>query len=143
MTGATTTARSCPRWKQIVSVYWLITVLASEIQSILGFGEGDGVWVISGAFFLLIIVCMATQRTGWPPWKRIACLPASFVAHVVLTIPASAALGVLKHSVDHDRTDAEQRAVFLLASIPILAYSMWQSRLFVRAEGPGPSSSSH
>jgi len=125
------------RWRQtsvwiVVSVYWLISVFSSAIQKSIGLGEGDGVWVIAAAFFLIILACMITQRTQWRLWKRIAYLPLSFVAHVLLTVPSSMALGILKRSTDaYARTDAEQRAVFLLASIPIVVFSMRQSRLFV------------
>jgi hypothetical protein len=77
---------------------------------------------------------MTTQRSGWRVWKRVLFLPACFIAHVVLTIPAAAALGILMYSFNHVRSVAEQRAVFILASIPILVYSMWQSSLFVREE---------
>ena len=123
--------RRAPAWAA-VSAYWLVSVLASEIQSLAGFGEGDGVRVISVAFFLVIAICMMTQRTGWPLWKRVAFLPATFAAHVILTVPSASALGVLMRSADHVRTVGEQWAVFLLASIPILVYSMRQSYLFVR-----------
>jgi lysylphosphatidylglycerol synthetase-like protein (DUF2156 family) len=126
-------------WRQIpiwtaVSVYWVISVFSSQIQKLLGLGEGDGVWVIAATFFLIVIICMITQRTGWRLWKRIVYLPASFLAHVILTIPSSAALGILMRTVGRERTVAEQRAVFLLASIPILVYSMRQSYLFIRTE---------
>lgn len=134
-------SNAASHWRQIsvwivASVYWLISVFASAIQKSLGLGEGDGVRVIAAAFFLIVIICMITQRTQWRLWKRILYLPASFVAHVILTVPSAAALGVLMRSAGHGRTYAEQRAVFLLASIPILAYSMKQSYLFVRGESP-------
>ena len=134
-------SNAASHWRQIsvwvlASVYWLISVFASVIQKSVGLGEGDGVPVIAAAFFLIVITCMITQRTQWRLWKRILYLPASFLAHVILTIPSSEALGIAKRSAGHGRTDAEQRAVFLLASIPILVYSMKQSYLFVRRWSP-------
>jgi len=56
---------------------------------------------------------------------------------VLLTIPSGSALGVLMRMPNRVRTTGEQRAVFLLASIPILIYSMRRSSLFVRTEPPG------
>jgi hypothetical protein len=112
--------------------YLALAGLSSDIVRALGHPDTDGLKVITAAFFGIIVVCMFTQRTGWPLWKRIAFLPASFLAHVALTIPAAATLGVLMHSPDHVRTLGEQRAVFLMASFPILILALRQSRVFVR-----------
>ena len=124
------------RWNYVslwitFSFYWLVSVLSSDIESLFGYEGSDGVYTISATFFLIIIICMVTERGRWQIWKRMIYIPLCFLFHVLLTIPSSAALGILKFSPDHVRTHAEQRAVFLLASIPILVYSMRQSRLFV------------
>ncbi len=112
----------------------MTAAVSSRIEGLFRARESDGVILISVVFFLIIIVCMATQRSGWRVWKRILYLPACFIVHVVLTIPAAATLGIMMYSLNHTRSVAEQRAVFILASIPILVYSMRQSRLFVREE---------
>lgn len=127
---------SGPRWNPLtawlaVSGYWLVTYLSSRIQALVGAGAGDGVPVIAAVFFGIVILCMATERGGWPLIRRAAFVPASLVAHAVLTVPAAAALGILAHDPERTRSAAEGRAVFLLASLPVLAYAMWRSRLFV------------
>lgn len=124
-------------WKRVPSLlalagYVAVAGLSSDIARVLGYPGTDGVRVIAISFFAVIVLCMFTERGRWPLWKRLAFLPASFLAHVVLTVPAAAALGVLRHSPDHVRTVGEQRAVFLLASFPILIVAMRQSRLFMR-----------
>ena len=131
-----------PRWKPFtvwlaVSGYWLATYLSSRIQALVGGGAGDGVPVIAAVFFSLVILCMLTERTGWNALKCTALVPASLVAHALLTVPAAAALGILMFDPEHARTAAEQRAVFILASLPILAAAMWRSRLFV-SDPAGP-----
>ena len=125
----------------MLAVYFLIAGYSSDIASLFGYAGTDGVRVISIAFFAIIILCVATERGRWPLWKRLVFVPASFVMHVVLTIPAGAMLGVLMRSPDHVRTVGEQRAVFILASLPVLLYAMHQSRLFVRSLRAGPEGS--
>lgn len=125
-----------PRWNRFsvwlaVSGYWLAIYLSSRIQSLVGAGDGDGVPVVAAVYFCIIIVCMATERGGWTVLKRAAFVPASLAAHAFLTLPAAAALGILMYDPDRVRSIAEQRAVFILASLPVLAYAMWRSRLFV------------
>lgn len=124
-------------WRRIHSLlvfgaYLVVAGFSSDIMSVLGRPGTDGLDAITVAFFGIIIVCMLTERGRWPVWKRIAFLPASFLAHVVLTVPSGAVMGVLMRSPDHVRTIGEQRAGFLMASFPVLIFSMRQSRLFVR-----------
>ena len=131
-------AAAIPTWNRFttwlaVSGYWLVVYLSSRIQALVGAGSGDGVPVIAAAFFGLIILCMLTERGGWSHLKRAAFVPASLAAHALLTVPMAAALGILVYEPDRVRSAAEQRAVFVLASLPVLAYAMWRSRLFVSA----------
>ena len=136
---------AAPVWNRFtawvaITAYWLAAYLGTRIQSTIGAGEGDGVPVIAAIFFALVILCMATERGDWPLLKRAAFVPASLAGHAILTIPMAAALGILAYDPTHVRTVGEQRAVFILASLPILAYAMWRSRLFVR---PQPASEDH
>jgi hypothetical protein len=120
-------------WIAIV-LYWTFAIFSSEIESLFGFPEGDGVDAISVVFFLIVILCMITERGTMKIWQRIAAVPVAFLLHAALTIPASSALGVLKYAPDHVRTLGEQRAVFLIASLPVLLLAMWRSRPFVKSE---------
>jgi hypothetical protein len=129
------------RFLLALAVYFLLAGYSSDIAALLGYPGTDGLQVITVGFFALIIICMLTERGRWPVWKRLVFVPASFVMHVVLTIPAGAMLGILKRSPDHVRTIGEQRAVFVLASLPILLYALHQSRLFVRASRAVPDES--
>ena len=61
---------------------------------------------------------------------KLLIIPASWLIHTVLTFPAALLLGILKYDPEHIRTAAEHRAVFVLASIPIILFGMKKSRLF-------------
>jgi len=123
-----------------LGTYFLLAGYSSDIEALLGYPGTDGLQVITVGFFALIIICMLTERGRWPVWKRLVFFPASFVMHVVLTVPSGAMLGILKRSPDHVRTIGENRAQFVLASIPILLYAMHQSWLFMRPRESGPGS---
>jgi hypothetical protein len=122
--------RAFPVWLAI-STYWLAAYLGSRIQALLGADGGNGVPVIAAVFFSIISLSMLTERGGWTALKRVAFVPACLVGHAFLTVPVAAALGILVRDTEHVRSMAEQRAVFILASLPILACAMWRSSLFV------------
>ncbi len=101
-------------------VYWMllsINVLVVKQLMLSSIAE----WWINTIFFLsMVLLCVLNYKKHLNIFYRLLFIPAAWIAHAILTIPASSVLGIIMHDPNHLRTAGEHRAVFILASIPIL-----------------------
>ena len=130
----TTMLRIWKKWPTclVVVLSWLLCFGSSTIAGWLGKPELFGVQIISAGAFALVTICMATLGDRWSRWRRLLFIPGSLLAHIVLTLPVASSFGILMRMADRERTIPEQKAIFILAALPILVFAMHQSRLFTR-----------
>ena len=95
-------------------------------------------WIIL-MMLVAVSVCMVTERALWGIWRRFLAVPGSWFAHAVLHWPA-AAIGRLFYSTGFPEL-VDYVSVYL-ATVPIVLWAMWHSRLFVAATNQSTASSS-
>jgi len=113
------------------SLYWLILSVSVFIAKKLEITMIAEWWMHTIVFLLFISFCILTFRTKVKIIYRLLLLPATWIAHAVMTIPAAMVLGIIMHDPNHIRTSGEHRAVFILASLPIIAFFVKKSKLFI------------
>jgi|GEM_PF-2628954 len=113
-------------------IYWLCLSLNVIIAKELELSELTEWWLNTIVFLIIVFLSILTYRTGLNIYLRILFIPAAWLVHAILTIPAAQVLGILMFDPDHIRTSGEQRAVFLLASLPVLIFFMNKSTLFTK-----------
>jgi len=77
---------------------------------------------------ILVSVCAVTERGRWRTWQRIALVPAAWIAQALLNVPAVLVVGM---PVWAWRPEIADRVTSLAASVPVVIFTMRQSRLFV------------
>lgn len=119
----------------IVSLLFIIITINTQVSKAINLTNITEWWMnttILFLFIMLIIFCSSSR-----PRIRfyILAFPLSWIAHSLLTIPAALILGILKYDPNHIRTAGEHRAVFILASIPIIIYFLVKSKLSEKEPG--------
>lgn len=84
----------------------------------------------TAVLFASVILLLFTLRKKIKMVYMISAIPASWIAHAIFTFPAAILLGIIKYNPEHIRTAGEHRAVFILASIPIIVGVLMYSKLF-------------
>ena len=126
--------RSSYRWHRrrfwlAILIYWFLGTLGAGALARWGAQRHEEAWVIS-LMLLFVIVCTSTERGRWKVWQRVAFVPAAWLGHALLSVPAVLAVGIPLAA--GPRPDFADRMVTLVASIPVIVFAMRQSRLFVR-----------
>lgn len=116
----------------IFILYWMIISINVIIANMLQMTPITEWWLHTIIFLLFVTLFILTFRNKVKIIYRLLIIPASWIVHVIMTIPAAFSLGILMYSPDHIRTNGEHRAVFILASLPILVYLLTKSKLFVK-----------
>lgn len=119
--------RLAPALAAFFGLCWWISGRAREMQ-LPGAYEAGGIVLLMLA---AVAACMLTERGEWPVWKRIAFVPAAFIAHTAICVQLAYEATFLTWTPVH----MFQGGTALAASLPIVAYAMWRSRLFVKSVG--------
>lgn len=121
-------------WTTIIALflYWLLLSIDAMLAKEFELPTLTEWWINTLIFFSLMVLCIFTYRTKLNIFYRLLFLPAYWLAHAALTIPAAFVLGILMYDSNHIRTSGEHRAVFILASLPILIFAMNKSKLFTK-----------
>ncbi len=113
----------------IVSYFILLTI-NTKCAKIFLYSSITEWWINTTILFLFIALMIFTFQKKASLIFKILAVPVSWIIHAILSVPAALVLGVLKFDPKHIRTAGEHRAVFILASIPMLIYFMRKSNLF-------------
>lgn len=105
------------------------------VPSILTFTTGRpaaGTGVLILAMIVLVVICMSTECSGWPRWRKIAFVPAAWLLQALLSIPALLTVGMLMKSLGLNyMIDSSMN---FAAALPIVLFSMRRSTIFVSAQ---------
>jgi hypothetical protein len=119
------------KWRRLalgLVAYWLVSTGIAGIGVRLGNSDRVAAGSIIMMMVVFVIACMATERGQWKTWQRVGFVPLAWIVHALLTPVAVftlLAFGVTSESrVFYRGTD-------FLASIPVVLYAAWRSRLFV------------
>ena len=112
-------------------IYWLVLSVNTVISNKLEIPSIIEWWVNTAIILSVILLCVVTYRTKIKLFYQIIFLPISWFAHAVLTAAAAFVMGIIRLDPNHIRTDGEHRAIFILASLPVLFFALSKSKLFV------------
>ena len=87
-------------------------------------------WINTTILLSVVLLCVLTYRAAIGLFYQILFLPISWFAHAVLTVPAAFVMGIIILDPNHIRTEGEHRAIFILASLPVLFFALSKSKLF-------------
>ncbi|MBT7099127.1 hypothetical protein HN937_17240 [Candidatus Poribacteria bacterium] len=92
--------------------------------------------------------CAATDRMGWGAGRRVAFVLLCWLAHALLSLAAVFALGLPLKALGLLRNVPEHMQLFEMAhtfagALPVLAFAMTRSRLFMRQSAGDASSGTH
>jgi len=111
-------------------LYWFLITINVTVSMKYGLTSIVEWWMNTFVFLLFMLTFMLKPNSKLSLPFKILFMPASWLIHAILTIPSSLVLGVLKYDPEHIRTMGEHRAIFILASLPIIFYGMSKSKLF-------------
>ena len=111
-------------------IYWVLLSLNAYMAKLLEYSHSIE-WRLSTIIFLsIVLLCILTYVPKLNIFYRLLLIPAALLVHAILTAPAAQLLGIIMLDPDHIRTNGEHRAVFIIASLPILVFVMKKSKLF-------------
>jgi len=87
-------------------------------------------WINTFIFYVIALVCITTFKNKLRKIYKVGLTISIWLIHAILTAPSAFLLGILKFDPNHIRTQGEHRAIFILASLPILFYLMQKSKIF-------------
>jgi hypothetical protein len=114
----------------IVFFYLILIAINTEVSIFLQVSTIIEWWISTTILFVVIVFMIFSYQKKATLIYKIIAIPVSWIIHAILSVPAALVLGILKFDPNHIRTAGEHRAVFLLASIPLLIYFMRKSTLF-------------
>jgi len=112
-------------------LYWILISINVMISTRYKFASITEWWMNTAIFLLFMLVFILTNNSNKSLFIKLFFVPISWLIHAVLTIPSAFALGILMYDQNHIRSMGEHRAVFILASIPIIYFGMSRSNLFL------------
>jgi hypothetical protein len=117
---------------QIIFVFLYVFLISvnTKCAKVIFYSPMTEWWINTTILFLFIALMIYTFQKKTSLIYKILAIPVSWIIHAILSVPAALVLGILKFDPKHIRTAGEHRAVFILASIPILIYFMRKSKLF-------------
>lgn len=118
------------RWGRValaLIIYWLTSTVGAGLLVRTGYSSSEQGWIII-LMLSFVSICMVTERGQWSTWKRLGFVPLAWLVHAVLT-PLTLGLGILVYQ--SGRPELLDRAITFFASIPVVLWAMWRSRLFV------------
>jgi hypothetical protein len=105
------------------------------VPSILTFSIGRpaaGTGIAIFSMIVFVVICMATECRGWPRWRKIAFVPATWILQALLSIPALLTVGIVMRSLGLNyMIDSSMN---FAAALPIVLFSMRRSTIFVSAQ---------
>jgi len=111
----------------IVSLLFIIITINTQVSKANNLANMTEWWINTIFLLLFIAIMVFTFQKQVSIRYKILVIPVSWLVHGLLTIPAAMVLGILKYNPNHIRTAGEHRAVFILASIPIVIYFITKS----------------
>ncbi len=112
-------------------IYWLVLSLNAIIANKLELPSIIEWWINTAIILSVVLLCVLTYRTKIKILYQIIFIPISWFAHAVLTASAAFVMGIIRLDPNHIRTNGEHRAIFILASLPVLFFALSKSKLFV------------
>ena len=114
-------------WLGLLAYSLIATVGARVVIGLLRYPQRyESAWVIL-VMLVFISACMATERGAWPVWKRVAFVPAAWVAVGILELPASFLFVPLIWAGQRALLD---QGIAFVASLPLVILAMRRSRMF-------------
>jgi len=114
----------------LLSSYFFLITLNTQCAKYFAYSNLTEWWINTTFLFACVLVLIFTFNKPLKTFYKILAIPASWLVHAIFTIPAALALGILKYNPDQLRNAAEQRAVFILASLPIIYFIVKKSKIF-------------
>lgn len=121
------------RWLQArlwlgLIVFWLVSMILATLMT-REFGRRGEPYIIL-VMLIMVGVCVFTPRAPRPLWKALLAFPVALAAHAVLQLIGvlPALLGLV------DSKEKLDRVVAFSGALPVVIYSMRQSRLFVATQ---------
>lgn len=111
-------------------IYWALLSVNAHLSNLYELTHLTEWWINSFIFLSIVLLCILTYRANLIIYYRLLFIPAALLVHAIFTAPAAQLLGIIMLDLDHVRTDGEHRAVFILASLPILIFVMNKSTFF-------------
>lgn len=88
-------------------------------------------WRINTIIMLsIVVISIVSWKLNIKKVYRLLLLPAAWLAHALFTIPSALILGILKFDPFNIRKASEHRAVFVIASVPVLVFFIHNSYFF-------------
>ena len=110
--------------------YWLVSMLgAGLIKENGGTISTESGWVVA-VMLTCVIICMIFERGEWSVWKRVGFVFLSWILQVLLGLVILPIAYLLVAS--GGKLELVDRFIGLLSGIPIILYSMWHSRIFIK-----------
>jgi hypothetical protein len=132
--GDRSAAKTRYRWLPIrfwlaMLLYWLTVTVGTRMPARPELaGRFEGIWAIL-VMLVLLILCMATERSGWSVWQRAGFVCAGWLVQNLCVDLLMLLLGLFLHTAGARMyLDAN---VNFLASLPAAIFSMRRSRWFV------------
>jgi len=112
-------------------IYWLVLSINTVIANQLELLSTIEWWINTSIFLSVVLLCILTYRTKIKILYQIIFLPISWFTHAISTAAAAFVMGIIRLDPNHIRTEGEHRAIFILASLPVLLFALSKSKLFV------------
>lgn len=113
------------------SLYWSLLSINVLISKSFEFSTMVEWWMNTIVFLVFMLIFILTSGSNRSLFIKLLFVPISWLIHAVLTIPSAFVLGILMYDQNQIRSMGEHRAVFILASIPIIYFGMSRSNLFL------------
>jgi len=118
-----------PSFWPVLIGYWFLSMVGAGILAASGNSNVESGWIIFLMIFL-VALCMLTDRGDWNIWQRIAYFIFSWAAQAIIAVPTLWVIGIIMAA--GNRMNLIDRSVSFFASIPIVVFAMWHSKLFVK-----------
>lgn len=80
-------------WLTLIGYWFICTAGAGAIARLGANQSAEGAWVIL-VMLVLVTICMVAERGHWEIWKRVAAVPAAWLAQAVLQAPSLIVVGM-------------------------------------------------
>lgn len=116
--------------KVLILSYFVLITVNTQCAKYFAYPSMTEWWINTAFLIACVLLLLFTFEKKLKTVSKILAIPLSWLIHAILTIPAAFLLGILKYNPDQIRTAAEHRAIFVLASIPIILFVLKKSRIF-------------
>jgi len=113
------------------ATYFLAIAINIQVSKHLELTNTIEWWLNTLILYVFVLTCIATLTKRLKPIYKLGLLISIWFIHAIFTTPKAFLLGILKFDPNHIRTQGEHRAIFILASLPILFYLIKKSKIFL------------